>query len=518
MIGVVVLASTFALILWHRETPEILLHIGAVGLMGLLIARHRYGKRRPQPMDVEAVPLPALLLNRDGSILDLNEQAERCISKRKQDLLGQSVQSCFSPEDVCPEPLISTDTQLTLADPDHTTVRMVVTPTPAGRLLAILFQFDEPAPPNSLAKLERLSALGQMTAGISHNLNNMFTGIIAPAQLIQLITTEPKVKEHAALILSSSQRARGLVRRLYQAVRGQVDEHHPVDVLEIIEDAIAAARPRWKDEPQAQGNAITIHRNLSSVHMIKGTRTGLFDVLINLLFNAIDAMPDGGDIHLSTQQAPTHVLLEIRDNGQGMDPETIKRAFEPFFTTKIQTGTGLGLSTSLATLKEWGGDLTVHSAPDGGATFTLHLPLWQGSLPPVHSTTPATSSTRGQVLVVDDDESVRAALHHILADHHDVRLAASSEEALKGFVPGRYDVVVVDLGMPQMPGDQLATEIRKRDPAVATILITGWTLESSDVRAASFDQILSKPLDDINLICSVIGDGIKLRNHRASDV
>jgi PAS domain S-box-containing protein len=230
-----------------------------------------------------------------------------------------------------------------------------------------------------LVRYERLRAMGEMTAGISHNLNNILVGVLGHAQFIQRAASDPAILRDVEAIIKAARRAEDLVRRLRWAVLGKEEEIEPVAVNKLVPAAVSETCPRWKNGNGSGQPSIDIITHLNEVPLIQGTRSGLQDILVNLLFNAREAMPRGGVITIETKTLGEGVELRISDTGGGMDERTRKRVFEPFFTTKAEVGTGLGLSTVYGTVTRWGGAVKVESAPERGATFTIWLPKWGGS-------------------------------------------------------------------------------------------------------------------------------------------
>ncbi|MEW6750332.1 MAG: ATP-binding protein [Candidatus Latescibacterota bacterium] len=234
-----------------------------------------------------------------------------------------------------------------------------------------------------LVRVERLRAVGELAAGISHNLNNLLTGILGPAQLLGRMTTDPELLREVHDITTSGLRARDLVQRLQRSVRRMADERlEPVDLPLVMQDALVATRPRWQDASEAQGIAIGMVTEVEEVPPVRATRAGVQDLLTNLLFNAVDAMPRGGTITVRAEAAGGRVRLSVRDTGIGMDEETRRRLFEPFFTTKMDVGTGLGLSTVYASVQSWGGQMEVTSEPGRGTCFTVLLLPWEPAADP----------------------------------------------------------------------------------------------------------------------------------------
>lgn len=226
--------------------------------------------------------------------------------------------------------------------------------------------------------LGRLRTASALSAGVSHNLNNILTGVLGPAQLLLMKSQDPEIREEAEEIFNAAKRARDLVHRLHLSTQNVEDDvRQEVDVHEVIRDAVRVARPRWKDEPEARGIQILVETQLQDRPFVMGSPSRLHDIFINLIFNAVDAMPQGGTIHIQTQMVPEGVEVVVRDTGVGIDPAIRDRIFEPFFTTKMDVGSGLGLSTVYATVTKWQGSIRVDSTLGEGTTFTLFFPKGQ---------------------------------------------------------------------------------------------------------------------------------------------
>ena len=370
-----------------------------------------------------------------------------------------------------------------------------------------------------LIRTQRMRAVGELAAGVSHNLNNMLSTVLGPAQLLKRYTDDPRVHREADQIIVSSRRARDLVQRLNQSVRGEPEGTlYGVPIHEVVQQAVQASRPRWQDEAQAQGIAIEVVTDLEAVPDIRGTSTELHQVLLNLLFNAVEAMPEGGTITITTRPVEEGVRLTVADTGMGMDAETRQRVFEPLSTSKQDVGSGLGLATVHGVVRRWGGRIEVVSAPGQGATFALLLPVWTAPEAPAEekATEVQPVARRGRLLIVEDDEAIRRLLERFLSKHHEVEMVLSGPEALERFAPDRYDVALIDLGLPGMPGDQVARQIQRLDPLVVAVLITGWDLKPDDPRLVPFDFWLQKPLADLDQLEATVARAVGLRDARAT--
>jgi len=371
-----------------------------------------------------------------------------------------------------------------------------------------------------LVRIARLRALWEVSAGIGHNLNNILVGVLGPAQLLRRRTEEERTQQQLDGIITSARRARELVQRLYQAVRGEEEEPlAPVSVNAVVEEAVQTAQPRWKDEPEARGISIRVEMDMDNrIPPVRGNQAGLNDILVNLIFNAVDAMPEGGKVIIRSRHTEQNVQLTVSDTGTGMDEETMQRVFEPFFTTKVEVGTGLGLSTVYGSVTRWGGSIDVKSAPGKGTTFTISLVPWVTERTQEKQQVEARAGRRGRVLVVEDDDVVRQVLVSLVSEQHEVETAANGPEALKRMEAGRYDVALVDLGMPEMPGDQVGRALKKIDPHLVAILITGWELPENDPKRAVFDFQLQKPLDDIDVVQDTLMRAVELHDKNVGAV
>ena len=346
-------------------------------------------------------------------------------------------------------------------------------------------------------RMERVRAIGEMAEGIAHNFNNMLTAILGHAELSKLHNLDPIVEGEIDLVISATLRANELVKRLRGSARREDLSHlYPVTLNEIVEQAVEGTRPMWKDRSEAGGIAISVDMQLDEVPAIGGTESETFDMLTNLLLNAVDAMPEGGGITIVTRPTDDGVRLIIGDTGIGLDEETKRRIFEPLFTTKSSVGSGLGLTTVQDTLNRWGGSIRVRSSPGQGAEFEIFLPRWKESTITEDRPEPPGEidrSTRARVLVVDDEPAVCQIISSFLSRDHEVATFLDPREAQAQFEPGCWDVAVIDLGMPGVPGDELARSLKQIDPHLVTVLSTGWGITADDPRLREFDWRLEKP-------------------------
>ncbi len=341
-----------------------------------------------------------------------------------------------------------------------------------------------------IIRLERLRALEEMAQGVAHNFNNVLVGVLGYAQIIEMQSQEKQTISNARKIVENALRAKELVQRLNKSVReaGDLPLHRITTLDTIVHEAIKATQSYQKNAA-ARNIQITIHESLYPTLPIKGNPIELHHVLVHLLTNAIDAMPNGGEIAITTRTENNNLVLSVADQGIGMTDETSKRIFEPFFTTKQDVGSGLGLSMAYRTITGWGGHITVKSAPGQGSIFAVYLPIWNDDSPPVE---PPARTHKARILVVDDEEAVHEVIQAAL-NMYDLTLCANSKQALEKFETGKYDLSLIDLQLPDLPGDELVQHLHKADPELICVLMTGWDVMQDDPRLNLFAFHLPKP-------------------------
>jgi len=361
------------------------------------------------------------------------------------------------------------------------------------------------------SQMEKLSALGELASGVAHDFNNTLAGILGRAQLLQRTNDPEKIKRGLDVIIKTAEDGAKTVKRIQDFARQRRDHNfEPVSIDQILLDASEITRPRWKNCAEASNIHITLNLQFGSNAIVMGDDSELREVLVNMVFNAIDAMPEGGTLSLITTTVGDSVLIKVIDTGVGMYPEVRSRIFDPFFTTKGKAGLGLGLAVSFGIIRRHGGNIEVESQYGRGTEFRITLPLAkiaEKSVKPAESITVATVETappaalsgerpRTRILVVDDEDFVRDLLGDILeGEHCDVYLADSGSVALSVFKEMPFAAVFTDVGMPGMSGWELAREIRQIDKNIPIAVITGWgeAVGSHEQKAAGVDRVVAKP-------------------------
>src|SRR6185369_14175848 len=341
------------------------------------------------------------------------------------------------------------------------------------------------------SQMEKLSALGELASGVAHDFNNTLSGILGRAQLLQRTEDPEKIRRGLEIIIKTAEDGAKTVKRIQDFARQRRDHNFElVSIDQILMDASEITRPRWKNCAEASNIHITLQLHIESNAMVMGDDSELREVLVNMVFNAIDAMPEGGTLSLTTRTEGESVIIKIVDTGVGMYPEVRSRIFDPFFTTKGKAGLGLGLAVSFGIIRRHGGNIEVESQYASGTEFRITLPLAKiadKSLVQVESESPALpppipncsamphERSRTRLLVVDDEDFVRELLREILeCENCDVYVAESGSEALMLFAEMEFDGMFTDVGMPGMSGWELAREIRQIKSQIPIAVITGW--------------------------------------------
>jgi CheY-like chemotaxis protein len=271
----------------------------------------------------------------------------------------------------------------------------------------------------------------------------------------------------------------------------------------MVEQAVALTRPRWRDEALGSGRTILVEADMRPVPRILGSESELRELLTNLIFNAVDAMPEGGTIRIRTgvREAPTgdaapQVFLEVSDTGTGMTDEVRRRCLEPFFSTKGERGTGLGLPMVFGIVKRHRGTLDIESAVGKGTTFIVRLPADATETRDVQPRTAAPTGSLS-VLVVDDEPIARDVLtEYLTGDGHRVETAVNGREGFEKFKTGSFAVVITDRAMPEMGGDQLATMVKEQAPSTPVVLLTGFgdLMNAAGEKPDGVDLVVKKPI------------------------
>jgi signal transduction histidine kinase len=359
-----------------------------------------------------------------------------------------------------------------------------------------------------IVQQERLAALGTMAGGIAHDFNNALSVIMGFSDILLGKAATGLNRDEAetglATILTAAEDAAKIVGRLREFYRRDTETEAvrvPVNFNDLIQQAITLTQPRWETQSRATGSPINVVTDLEEVGFVSGDPAALREMLTNLIFNAVDAMPEGGTITVRTSYTEGAVRIELADTGVGMSDEVRERCLEPFFTTKGKKGTGLGLAMVFGIVQRHQGTLDIESAVGKGTTFIFRFPT---TAPPSQETARAREALSGplKILVVDDQPVLCQLMCEFLEnDMHSVETAINGEQALEKFGKANFDLVITDHIMPEMNGEQLAAEVKKLAPATPVVLVTGFAQDFQPVakQESAVDFVLGKPMSHASL-------------------
>jgi CheY-like chemotaxis protein len=352
-----------------------------------------------------------------------------------------------------------------------------------------------------LVRGETLRAMGQLSSGMAHHLNNLFAVILGRVELMLGKVQEAGVRRSLEIIQRTAQDGAEVVRRVQRFSRVQPVSDVAVDLNQLVKEVVEVTRPRWHDEAQLRGSRVEVTVEAGIIAAAAGEPAPLREVLMNLLLNAADAITQGGRITLKTWAKDDRVYCSVTDTGAGMPEEVRRRALEPFFTTKGPKATGLGLSVAYGTVQRYGGTLTLESTVGQGTTVEVSLPTASAATAVAKSSavSPKAPNLPLRILVIDDELQVRSTLAEMLEEQgHAVTQAPGGREGLSFLESNRelVDVVISDLGMPDMTGWDVAAAIQERWPGLPVGLITGWgETEITREERSRVNFVINKPFD-----------------------
>ncbi len=356
---------------------------------------------------------------------------------------------------------------------------------------------------------QKFRTLGSLAAGVAHNINNRLTPVLGWTEMLleRLAADETIEREeliHALRVINQgASDSVETVRRLQEYARpARVRGPEAVPLRDVVEQLLALTRPQWDNEAARRGIRYEIDFRADPAPAILAVASEIREALLNILENALNAMPEGGRLAIHVRGERDRAVVSITDSGRGMSPEVQRLAFEPFFTTRgSEGGSGLGLSLAQEIVQRYRGSIAVASREGAGTTFTLTFPAIDAEAARPPAFLPSVEPLR--VLAVEDEPEVLDVIRAMLtASGHTVLSAASGREAIQLFEREPVDLVITDLGMPGMTGLALAAELKARRP-VPVVLLTGWADELEQGHTGGIDVLLAKPVTRERLLSGV---------------
>jgi signal transduction histidine kinase/CheY-like chemotaxis protein len=358
---------------------------------------------------------------------------------------------------------------------------------------------------DQLLRTEKLRSLGELAAGVAHDFNNVLGIILGNAQYLLEAAAEEPVRDGLRAIEQAAKDGARTVERIQGFVTAKgVEGFTEVDLNAIVRELLQIARTRLKPEDEFRGVHVEIKSVEGAVEPVLGDERELREALTNVVFNAIDAMPEGGTLTIETGREDDAVFVRITDTGVGMPPEVKSRIFDPFFTTKGVEGTGLGLSVTYGIVNRHRGTISVESEPGRGTSVTIALPVAEQA--PREAPEPEAAPAKGRavrVLIIDDNVELTRIMQDILIGAgHQVEIAHDGGAGLDAFHQGHHELVITDIGMPGMSGWDVAQAVKQGAPGTGVILVTGWGKPAYQNRIdeSGVDALLPKPVDKAKLL------------------
>lgn len=357
----------------------------------------------------------------------------------------------------------------------------------------------------------RSRTLGQLATSASHALYSTLATIVGHAQLLSERIRDSDQLDELEEIRHSGTIGAEMARRLEEFARsGEGEAVVNSDVNLLMAQAAEMTRFATRERGEVQGVVFDLVNDFADMPPVSVRPSELRTVFVELLTNAVEAMPQGGTINMRTERKGDQVLASVLDKGTGMDEETRNRVFDPFFTTKPEPHPGLGLTTAKEIVNRYGGALTCETAKDHGSTFTVVLPVAaEMTREPIQ---PAKPERALNILFVDDDPGEQHMVRKFLMQHgYHADAAADGTEAVALVRRTKYDLVFVDLGMPGMSGLQVIEAITKIQPRILAILMSAWSikLNQDKLKASGVHRVFQKPLA-LDQVLEIVKEGAQL--------
>ncbi len=357
-----------------------------------------------------------------------------------------------------------------------------------------------------LIQSERLRALGELATGVAHDFNNLLSGILGHTQMLLSKDIDASIHERLQIIEKLVLDGGEIVRRIQEFTRIRTTkDFSAVNLKDIINDVVRMTELKWSGGHNTPKIMLRVDANQMEIPIVDGNATELREVFINVLFNAVDAMPKGGELRIRTETNGKNVFVYFIDTGEGMSEETKKRVFDPFFTTKGSKGAGLGMSVAYGIINRHNGQISIDSELGIGTTVTVQLPVSEKVIKEIECNYDLRREERTRILLIEDHKITLDILAENLVNlGYYVQKVESGMAGIKTFKGGNYDIVITDVGLCDISGWTVSRKIKDMSPHVPVVFITGWgnQLSSSQLKECGVDYVLTKPfkIEEISAI------------------
>lgn len=344
----------------------------------------------------------------------------------------------------------------------------------------------------------KMTAIGYMSSGIAHDFNNLLQIVMGRVSIIKKKGLDEAMIDQLEIIERAAKNGASTVKKMQDFSRNSRGlRKTPVNLSNLVENVLELTENKWKENSQKKGILIHIDVKITSDFYILGNASELQNGFTNIIFNAVDAMPNGGIIHVNVEGDDDTVGVSFKDTGIGMTEDTIERIFDPFFTTKGAKGSGLGMSEVYGMAQRHNGRISVDSNEGSGTNITIRFPV-SHEIKTKEEDIITYDDRQLNILVIDDEQDVLEVIVDLLSDlGHNVTGFTSGKKAIHQFKENDFDVVITDLGMTEMSGKQVAEKIKESSPDTPVILLSGWSINvKNDAELKScVDYSITKPFD-----------------------
>ncbi len=366
---------------------------------------------------------------------------------------------------------------------------------------------------SQLIDSQKMRALGDLARGMTHDFNNLLAIVAGRAELSLNWTQDGKVRKSLQQILNAVSEGQKTVHRIQEFYHsGSKGIWVETDINHLVQEVVEVTRPRWEDEAQTKGIKIEVDKELGEVKPVLGNSSEIFEALTNIMLNSIEAMPEGGKITLMTKSQDDSVVISVKDTGVGMSEEVRSRLFDPFFTTKTTRNAGLGLSVVYGVISRHKGKIGVESKEGLGTTFNIKLPASKEPIKEKLKEEKYIPSLKpASILIIDDNKELRDIISEILVTKgHQVSEAEDGIQAVDVFNKGKFDLVFVNLSLPELSGWEVIQRIKQKDSEVKVVLLTGWgaQIDFEEAKEKGVDFLIPKPFKAEDLL-NVLGQAIR---------
>ncbi len=469
---------------------------------------------------IENAPQGICLIDPFGTARHVNNALQRDIGCQASYIVGQSIGKLFKDRSHYRELREALDrgAMLRLSDipiqrADGTTIAADVYMHPVregeesgyGAMVVIHNITEHKMASRQLAYVEKLRALGTMAGGIAHDFNNLLAAIQGNAELLEMeITDEALLRRIENIKIAVADGAHSIKRLQAFTGFGAEEKYHTelrTDLATVVSDVADLTKPRWRDELQSQGIVVHVNMDIPPMPPVAIHESDLREILTNMIFNAVEAMPNGGTIDFSAHIEDDMAVLAVKDSGIGMSDAIRNRIFDPYYSTKGVANSGLGLSVCMGLISQVGGSISVESKKGEGTTFFIRIPLAEEVAEEPAPEPVEEEASALKVLAVDDETQIVELLSLMLTEAgHEVKGCSEPLEAMELIEKNRYDLVLTDLGMPGVSGWEIAE--KAKDKSIPVILLTGWgsQYEDKDLSEKGIKAIVCKPFRFSELI------------------